>query len=73
MRFVVRLAPLMVVAMMEEIPDFPLLATQIKGREFLVAFQDENLLLCLTGTTYYYLEAHFIIIYNTLLDIKSLH
>lgn len=38
-----------------------------------MAFQDENLLLRLTGTTCYYLEAQFIITYNTFLDIISPH
>ena len=72
-RFVMRLAPLLLVAMTKEIPDFLSSPPNQRKRKLLVASQDENLLSCLTGTAYYYWEAQFRIIYNTLLDVKSLH
>jgi len=49
-----RLAPLPLVSMTKEIPDFLSSPPNQRKRKLLVASQDENLLSCLTDTAYYY-------------------
>lgn len=46
--------PLLGVAMTKGIPDFLSSPPNQRKRKLLMAAQDENLLLCLTGTAYYY-------------------